>query len=152
MYFDTIQRSAYRWPHRLIMLSACHSGGLISRNARGDFDSHELAGYPSIFLIHRQSVATGAAWATFDRFDYLLSTRFAIELSHGTEPSRAFSIALGALVTMPPAGAMRLFEHIVDRDLRDEMSPADSAKAIARIAVLKQQPFCYGAYQMVTLL
>lgn len=152
IYFDTIQRSAYRWPHRLVMLSACHSGGLISRNAQRDFESHELAGYTSIFLTNRQSVATGAAWATLDRFDYLLSTRFAIELAHGTEPSRAFSIALGDLVTMPATDAMRLFEHIADPALKDKMSVANSEKAVAQLDLMKQQPFCYGAYQLVTLL
>jgi len=152
IYFDTIQRSAYRWPHRLVMLSACHSGGLISRNAQRDFDSHELAGYTSIFLTNRQSVATGAAWATLDRFDYLLSTRFAIELGHGTEPSRAFSIALGDLITMPATDAMRLFEHIADPLLKDKMNPTNSDKALAHLELMKQQPFCYGAYQLVTLL
>lgn len=150
VYFDAIQESAYRSSYRLVMLSACHSGTLVSRNAQREFKSHELAGYPSLLLTNRRCVVTGSAWATLDRFDYLLSTRFAIELKSGCDLARAFSIALAAIVDMPASEAMDLFDHLPDPDLRVQMNPGTSAEA-QRVANLRRQPFCYGAYQVYTL-
>lgn len=150
IYFDSIQQSAYKSMYRLVMLSACHSGTLISRNAQGQFKSHELAGYPSIFLTNRNCVVTASAWATIDRFDYLLSTQFAITLKTERNFGKAFSMALAKVVDMSATEASRLFDHIPDPELRKEMTP-DTDTRSQQITNLISQPFCYGAYNLYSL-
>lgn len=148
--FEQIQRYAFRWPHQLVMLSACHSGSLISRNAQTSFRSHELIGYPSVLLANRRSVVSAASWPTIDKFDYLLSVQFALELRANPDSSAAFSKAIATLVDMTAEQAMSLFRHIPDATLRDETTP-HSAQQIEQLMQMKSDPFCYGAYQLYTL-
>jgi hypothetical protein len=151
IYFDLIQQSAYSSNYKLAILGACHSGVLISRNAQRDFKAHELVGYPSILLTNRRSVITGAAWATLDRFEYLLSTQFALEIREEIDPARAFSKALALVVDRPAPEVISLVNFISDPVLKAEMNPGAGTE-MSRIEHIKGQPYCYGSYHVYTLM
>jgi tetratricopeptide (TPR) repeat protein len=151
IYFDVLQQSAYNAGYRLVILGACHSGVLVSRNAQRNFRSHELAGYPSILLTNRKSVVVGASWAILDRFEYLLSTQFAVEMRRESCPVRAFGKALASVVDQPANEVINLFDYIPDSDLRNEMNPVAGTE-MPRIEFIKRQSYCYGAYHIYALM
>ncbi len=140
-----LQGEAFRWPHRLAVLGTCHSGGLVNRNYHTEFGSHDLMGFPTVFLLNGRSEVLAASWAILDRFNLLFTTLFAPSLKNGS-PSLAASTALA-----------KLFE-LSDKELSDLVHrafPADVPKTavlLEQIDNLRRQPFCYGAYQTYTLL
>lgn len=140
-----LQGAAYRWPHRLAVLGTCHSGGLANRNYQTRFRSHDLTGFPTVFLLNGRSEVLAASWAILDRFNLLFTTLFASSLQNA-HPSLAASTALA-----------RLFELPKDElsDLVHRAFPANVLKTsdlLEEIDNLRRQPFCYGAYQTYTLL
>lgn len=144
MCFAGIQSSAYRWHHKLVLLGACHSGGLVNRNSHQHFRSHDLMGFPSLFLVNGQCVVLGASWAIIDRFNMLLSAILAKKI-HAETASRAASYSLALLASMTREAlaelqAATLAHEIVEPSLLD------------RLDNLRNQAYCYGAYQLYTLL
>lgn len=140
-----LQAAALRWPHRLAVLGTCHSGGFVNRNYQSRFNSHDLMGFPTVFLLNGRSEVLAASWAIFDRFNLLFTALFAPSLQKD-HPSLAASTALA-----------RLFDFSKDdlSDLVRRVFPADDLKTpvlLEQIENLRRQPFCYGAYQTYTLL
>lgn len=140
-----LQGAAFRWPHRLAILGTCHSGSLVNRNYQTRFSSHDLIGFPTVFLLNGRSEVLAASWAILDRFNLLFTTLFAPSL-HKAHPSLAASTALARLFELPK-------EELPD--LVHRAFPAEVLKTpvlLEQIDNLRQQPFCYGAYQTYTLL
>jgi hypothetical protein len=140
-----LQGAAFRWPHRLAVLGTCHSGGLVNRNYQTLFSTHDLMGFPTVFLLNGRSEVLAASWAILDRFNLLFTTIFAPSLQKA-HPSLAASTALARLVELPK-------EELPD--LVHRAFPADVLKTpglLEQIDNLRRQPFCYGAYQTYTLL
>lgn len=145
MSLGRLQGEAYRWPHRLAVLGTCHSGGLVNRNQQGRFSSHDLMGFPSVFLLNGRAEVIAASWAILDRFNLLFTNLFA-PLLRTAHPSQAASTALAQLYELP-----------IDKlaELLDRAFPADverTPKLLSDMDNLRRQPFCYGAYQTYTLL
>lgn len=140
-----LQGATFRWPHRLAVLGTCHSGGLVNRNYQTHFRSHELMGFPTVFLLNGRSEVLAASWAILDRFNLLFTSLFAPGL-HKAHPSQAASTALARLFELPkqelPDLLLRAFPPDVQR------TPA----LLSQLDNLRRQPFCYGAYQTYTLL
>lgn len=140
-----LQGAVFRWPHRLAVLGTCHSGGLVNRNYQTQFSSHDLMGFPTVFLLNGRSEVLAASWAILDRFNLLFTTLFAPSLQKA-HPSLAASTALARLFELPK-------EELPD--LAHRAFPADVLKTpvlLEQIDNLRRQPFCYGAYQTYTLL
>jgi len=148
MNLESIQQNAYRWPHRLVMLGTCHSGGLVNRNAQGRFNSHELMGFPTVFLLNGRCEVVAASWAIMDRFNVLLTTLFARNLDK-SHSAVAFSSALAKLVDMPKAEALELLRSVHSSD---DGSPPVALPSPEAVDDLRRRAFCYGAYQVYTLL
>lgn len=140
-----LQSATFRWPHRIVVLGTCHSGSLANRNYQKTFRAHELMGFPVVFLLNGRSEVLAASWAILDRFNLLLTTLFAPGLREA-HPSHAMSMALAKLVDLPG-------EELPDLLLR-AFPPGTqiSHELLSQIDNLRQQPFCYGAYQTYTLL
>ncbi|MDN3578272.1 tetratricopeptide repeat protein [Chitinimonas viridis] len=140
-----LQSATFRWPHRVVVLGTCHSGSLVNRNYQKTFRAHELMGFPVVFLLNGRSEVLAASWAVLDRFNLLLTTLFAPGLREA-HPSCAISTALSKLVNLPseelPALLLRAFPS----------GTQISHSLLSQIDNLRQQPFCYGAYQTYTLL
>lgn len=140
-----LQGATFRWPHRLAVLGTCHSGGLVNRNHQQQFRAHELMGFPVVFLLNGRSEVLAASWAILDRFNLVFTSLFAPGL-RDVHPSQAASTALAKLVELPveelSASLLRAFPAgtTISPDLLTQMDN------------LRQQPFCYGAYQTYTLL
>jgi len=145
--FDTIQQSVFRWPHRLVILGSCHSGVNVSRNYQNDFKSHELIGFPSIFLLNRKCAVVAGSWAIVDRFGYLFSTLFAKEMN-GSDVSKAFSIALAKIVSFSESEAVELYDYMEPSDFKEEVKQDACSHPISNLI---KKPACYGAYQIYTL-
>jgi tetratricopeptide (TPR) repeat protein len=145
MTFRSLQSAAYLWRHRVVVLGTCHSGSLVNRSYQTRFKSHDLTGFPSVFLLNRRSEVVAASWAIFDRFNLLFMTLFAPRLREG-HASQAVSFALA-----------KLHELTAD-DLSDVVKRAfpgatqDAVGLLTQIDNLRRQPFCYGAYQTYCLL
>ncbi|WP_423680481.1 tetratricopeptide repeat protein [Undibacterium sp. WLHG33] len=140
-----LQGEAFRWPHRLAVLGTCHSGDLVNRNYQTRFRTHDLMGFPTVFLLNGRSEVLAASWAILDRFNLLFTTLFAPGLQKA-HPSLAASIALAKLFELPK-------EEL--SDLVHSAFPADvlnTSAVLEQIDNLRRQPFCYGAYQTYTLL
>ncbi|KVK90334.1 hypothetical protein [Burkholderia cepacia] len=145
MQLARLQGAAFRWPHRLVVLGTCHSGSLVNRNYQTQFGSHDLMGFPIVFLLNGRSEVLAASWAILDRFNLLLTTLFAPSLQKA-HPSLAASTALAKLFELPK-------EELAD--LVQRAFPVDVPKSpvlLEQIDNLRQQPFCYGTYQTYTLL
>lgn len=145
MQLARLQGAAFRWPHRFVVLGTCHSGSLVNRNFQTRFNSHDLMGFPIMFLLNGRSEVLAASWAIIDRFNLLLTTLFAPKLQK-VHPSLAASTALAKLFELPEAELA---------DLVHRAFPADASNSpvlLKQIDNLRQQPFCYGAYQTYTLL
>lgn len=140
-----LQGAAFRWPHRLAVLGTCHSGGLVNRNYQTRFSSHDLMGFPSMFLLNGRSEVLAASWAILDRFNLLFTTLFAPSLQKA-HPSLAASTALARLFELPKEELSDLVHRAFPADVLN--TPA----LLAQIDNLRRQPFCYGAYQTYTLL
>lgn len=145
MRFMRLQASAFRWPHRLVVLGTCHSGGLVNRNYQQNFRAHELMGFPVVFLLNGRSEVLAASWAIIDRFNLLFTTLFAPAL-RDIHPSLAASKALATLA--------ELSEEALPALLRPAFPPETelSAGLLSQMDTVRRQPFCYGAYQTYTLL
>ncbi len=144
IWFDKVQQEAYQWHHKLVILGSCHSGGLINRNYQNKFQSHDLTGFPSAFLVNGQCVVLASGWAIIDRFNILLSMLFAQELNK-LPITAAFSSALAKLHMM----------RIQDLDVLIKLTNSymeEFTDSLTTIDNLRKQPFCYGAYQLYTLL
>jgi tetratricopeptide (TPR) repeat protein len=140
-----LQGAAFRWPHRLAVLGTCHSGGLVNRNYQTRFSSHDLMGFPTVFLLNGRSEVLAASWAILDRFNLLFTTLFAPSLQKA-HPSLAASTALARLFELSKEELLALVHRAF---------PADVLKSpvlLEQIDNLRRQPFCYGAYQTYTLL
>ncbi len=148
MSLDAIQQSAYRWPHRLVLLGTCHSGGFVNRNFQGRFKSHELMGFPTVFLLNGKCEVLAASWAIMDRFNILLTTLFARELDQ-SPAATAFSTALAKLFEMPKEAVLELLSSIQGSD--DSLQP-EALASLESVDALRRKAFCYGAYQIYTLL
>jgi tetratricopeptide (TPR) repeat protein len=140
-----IQGKAFRWPHRLAVLSTCHSGGLVNRNYQTQFASHDLMGFPTVFLLNGQSEVLAASWAILDRFNLLFTALFAPSLQK-SHPSLAASTALARLYELPKEDLLDLVQRAFPTEV--PKTPA----FLEQIDKLRRQPFCYGAYQTYTLL
>ncbi|MGZ5198775.1 MAG: tetratricopeptide repeat protein [Telluria sp.] len=140
-----LQGEAFRWPHRLAVLGTCHSGGLVNGNYQTQFDSHDLMGFPTVFLLNGRSEVMAASWAILDRFNVIFTALLAPELKKA-HPSLAASTALAKLCELSKDELS---------DLVGSAFPADvpkTASLVDQIDNLRRQPFCYGAYQAYTLL
>lgn len=140
-----LQGATFRWPHRLAVLGTCHSGGLVNRNYQTRFRSHDLMGFPTVFLLNGRSEVLAASWAILDRFNLLFTTLFAPGLQNA-HPAQAASIALAKLVELHQEELPDLLHRAFPTDV--QQTPA----FLAQMDKLRQQPFCYGAYQTYTLL
>jgi tetratricopeptide (TPR) repeat protein len=145
MNLRSLQGEAFRWPHRLAVLGTCHSGGLVNRNYQSRFSSHDLMGFPTVFLLNRRSEVLAASWAILDRFNLLFTTLFA-PLLQEAHPSQAASAALARLFELPEEKLSELIQRIFSADAQS------GAVLLKQIDNLRRQPFCYGAYQTYTLL
>lgn len=102
-------------------------------------------GFPVVFLLNGRSEVLAASWAILDRFNLVFTSLFAPGL-RDVHPSQAASTALAKLVELPveelSALLLRAFPAgtTISPDLLTQMDN------------LRQQPFCYGAYQTYTLL
>ncbi len=140
-----LQGATFRWPHRLAVLGTCHSGGLVNRNYQTRFRSHELMGFPTVFLLNGRSEVLAASWAILDRFNLLFTTLFAAGLQN-SGPAQAASTALARLFELPQEELLDLFRRAFPVDIQQPPS------LLAQMDNLRRQPFCYGAYQTYTLL
>lgn len=148
MSLDEIQQNAYRWTHRLVLLGTCHSGGFVNRNFQGHFKSHELMGFPTVFLLNGQCEVLAASWAILDKFNVLLTTLFARELDQS--PSAiAFSTALAKLFNMPNKEVLELLSSVHGDD---DSLPPEALASLGSVDVIRRKAFCYGAYQIYSLL
>lgn len=145
MSLAALQEVAFRWPHRLVVLGTCHSGGLVNSNYQGTFRTHDLIGFPTVFLLNGQSEVVAASWEILDRFNLVFTTLLALGLD-GVTTAQAVSTALAKLFELPA------------EELSDLLRRALPAKvelpsvALSQIDIMRRQPFCYGAYQTYTLL
>lgn len=145
MSLAAIQEVAFRWPHRLIVLGTCHSGGLVNHNLQSAFRTHDLIGFPTVFLVNGECEVVAASWEILDRFNLVFTTLLAPRLV-GVTGSQAVSTALAMLHEMPSGELAELL-------LRSLPAGVElSAAALGQIDVMRRQPFCYGAYQTYTLL
>lgn len=145
MSLSRLQGTVYRWPHRLAVLGTCHSGGLVNRNYQGRFRSHDLMGFPMVFLLNGRAEVIAASWAILDRFNLLFTNLLAPAL-RTAHPSQAASTALAQLIDLPRDE----FAELLNRAF-----PADAQRTsvlLEQMDNLRRQPFCYGAYQTYTLL
>lgn len=138
MYLMRLQGVAFRWPHRVAVLGTCHSGDLVNRNHQTRFRTHDLMGFPTVFLLNGRSEVVAASWAILDRFNLLFTTLFAPSL-RSTHPSRAVSTALARLFEFPkeelpdllhrvfPSGALPTPAAVLLRRLPDLHLALDSA-------------------------
>lgn len=140
-----LQGTAFRWPHRLVVLGTCHSGGLVNRNYQTRFRSPELMGFPVVFLLNGRSEVLAASWSILDRFNLLFTTLFAPVL-HVAHPSQAASTALARLFELPKEELPDILLRAVPPGV--QVTPA----LLSQMDNLRRQPFCYGAYQTYTLL
>jgi tetratricopeptide (TPR) repeat protein len=140
-----LQGTAFRWPHRLVVLGTCHSGGLVNRNYQTQFSSHDLIGFPTMFLLNGQSEVLAASWAILDRFNLLFTTLFAPSLQTA-HPSLAASTTLARLFELPKDQLLNLVHLAFPDDVQK------TTVLLEQIDNLRRQPFCYGAYQTYTLL
>ncbi|MBB4132482.1 tetratricopeptide repeat protein [Xanthomonas sp. 3075] len=140
-----LQGATFRWPHRLAVLGTCHSGSLVNRNQQQRFRAHELMGFPVVFLLNGRSEALAASWAIMDRFNLLFTSLFAPGL-RDVHPSQAASTALAKLVDLPVQELAALLLRALPTGT--QLSPG----LVLQMDTLRQQPFCYGAYQVYTLL
>lgn len=145
MSLAALQEAAFRWPHRLVVLGTCHSGGLVNHNYQKSFRSHDLMGFPTVFLLNGQSDVLAASWAILDRFNLLFTTLFAPGL-HKASAALAASSALAKLVELPKEALPDLLLRAFPPDF--DTSPF----VLSQLDNLRRQPFCYGAYQIYTLL
>lgn len=145
MRLMSLQGSTFRWPHRLVVLGTCHSGALVNRNYQTPFRSHDLMGFPVVFLLNGRSEVLAASWAILDRFNLLFTTLFAPSL-HQAHPSQAASTALARLFELPK-------EELPDLLLRAFPPGVQvTQELLSQMDTLRRQPFCYGAYHTYTLL
>lgn len=149
MSLSSLQESTHRWPHRLVLLGTCHSGSVVNRNSQKEFRSHELVGFPSVFLINRRCMVSAASWAIIDKFSFLLNLLFAKELT-ALDASKAFSKALANVVSMPAAQAIELLRG--GENLLGEAGLSTAGWELEYVQTLKSQAYCYGAYQLYSLL
>lgn len=145
MSLALLQQVAFRWPHRLAVLGTCHSGGFINRNYQFEFRSHELMGFPTVFLLNGKAEVMAASWAILDRFNLLFTTLFASGLQH-MYPAQAASSALARLVDYPPEA----LPDLLSQSLPGRVGP--TAAELQQVDKLLRQPFCYGTYQVYTLM
>lgn len=145
MNLASLQAVSFRWGHRLVVLGTCHSGGMVNRNYQKDFRSHDLMGFPTVFLLNGQSEVLAASWAILDRFNVLLTALFAPGLGEST-PARAAGTALAKLVDLPKEALQNLLNRAFPGALEKE------PMFLEQMDNLRRQPFCYGAYQTYTLL
>lgn len=145
MNLMSLQGAAFRWPHRLAVLGTCHSGGLVNRNYQAQFSSHDLMGFPTVFLLNGRSEVLAASWAIIDRFNLLFTTLFVPSLQKA-HPSLAASTALASLIELPKEE----LPDLVHRAFPTEV--LKTSVLLEQIDNLRRQPFCYGAYQTYTLL
>lgn len=145
MSLANLQEAAYTWPHRLAVLGTCHSGSLVNRNFQSQFKSHDLIGFPSVFLLNGVAEVVAASWAIVDRFNLMFTTLFAPALRE-MRPAAAACTALAKLIEM------------ADEDLPALLSralPVDDVAlqaSVNQLNLIRRQPYCYGAYQTYTLL
>lgn len=145
MSLAALQEFAFRWPHRLVVLGTCHSGGLVNHSLQGAFRTHDLVGFPTVFLLNGQSEVVAASWEILDRFNLIFTALLAPGLC-GVTPASAASTALARLFELP-------IEELID--LLSKMPAASvglTAQGRSQIDLMRRQPFCYGAYQTFTLL
>lgn len=140
-----LQGATFRWPYRLAVLGTCHSGGLVNRNYQTRFRSHDLMGFPTVFLLNGRSEVLAASWAILDRFNLLFTTLFAPGLQNA-HPAQAASTALARLFELPLEELPNLLHRAFPTEI--QQTPA----LLAQMDKLRRQPFCYGAYQTYTLL
>jgi hypothetical protein len=143
-----VQAKAYRWPHSLVVLGTCHSGGMVSRNYEKEFYSHEQVGFQAVFLTNRRCSVIAATWAIFDRYHFLFSSLF-FEQVRVLGAAQALGTTLAKLTGMSAADAIKLFGSIEPEDLRHEILATTSEK---NLEAMKAAPLCYGAYQTYGLL
>jgi tetratricopeptide (TPR) repeat protein len=145
MSLAAIQEVAFRWPHRLVVLGTCHSGGLVNHNFQSAFRTHDLIGFPTVFLVNGECEVVAASWEILDRFNLVFTTLLAPRLD-GVTVSQAVSRALALLHEMPSGELTELLFRSLPAGV--ELSAA----ALSQIDVMRRQPLCYGAYQTYTLL
>lgn len=145
MSLSLLQGTAYQWPHRLAVLGTCHSGDLVNRNNQGRFRTHDLIGFPTVFLLNGRAEVIAASWAIYDRFNLLFTNLLAPALSTA-HPSLAASTALAQLFDLPRDEFAELLNHAFPADVQR------TSVLLAQMDNLRRQPFCYGAYQTYTLL
>jgi len=144
MSFSAVQGASYLWPHRLAVLGTCHSGGLVNRNFQTSFESHELMGFPSLFLLNAQAEVVAASWAIIDRVNIMFTALFAPALRE-MRPAEAAGRALARLIDLADEDLPGLLSRVL---------PGDEAiqRAVHHLNSVRRQAYCYGAYQTYTLL
>jgi hypothetical protein len=104
-------------------------------------------GFPTVFLLNGQCEVLAASWAILDRFNVLLTTLFARELDQS--PSAiAFSTALAKLFDMPKKELLELLSSVHGSD----SLPPEALASLESVDVMRRKAFCYGAYQIYSLL
>lgn len=144
MSVSRLQEVAYRWPHRVAVLGTCHSGGSVNHNFQGKFKSHDLMGFPSLFLLNGKAEVVASSWAIMDRFNLVFTALFAPAL-RDMRPAAAASHALASLIEMSDDEFTAYLSSAFPEDHR-------LLQAAKQLNVLRRQPYCYGAYQTYTLL
>lgn len=144
MSLSQLQGATYLWPHRLVMLGTCHSGSLVNRNFQTTFKSHDLMGFPSVFLLNAQAEVVAASWAIIDRVAIMFTALFAPALRE-MRPAEATSRALARLIDLADEDLPALLSRVL---------PGDEAiqRAVPHMNNVRRQAYCYGAYQTYTLL
>ena len=144
MSLAALQEVAFRWPHKLVVLGTCHSGGLVNNNFQGTFRTHDLIGFPTVFLLNGQSEVVAASWEILDRFNLVFTSLLAPGLN-GVPPAQAVSMALAKLFELPIEELSELLRRALSAKF--ELTPV----ALSQIDIMRHQPFCYGSYQTYTL-
>lgn len=149
LWFEEIQGNFWKLDYSLCINASCDSADFTNRNFQRTFNTNELIGYSTLFLMNRKSSAMSVNWPIKDIASYTFLHIFYNNLRETGSIERAYTLSLINLMELEKDRLRDIICGINDDTIRKE-----KLRLVDSISVKHpfRDPYCYGAFTINSLI
>lgn len=149
LWFEEIQSNFWKLDYSLCINASCDSSDFTSRNYQRIFNTNELIGYSTLFLMNRKSSAISVNWPIKDIVSYTFSNIFYKNLKEKCSIERAYTLSLINIMELEKQELMEIICSIGDDVIREQKLRLVDAIQYKHPF---RSPYCYGAFTINSLI
>ncbi|MGA4722226.1 CHAT domain-containing protein [Fictibacillus nanhaiensis] len=147
--FDEIQQNFWKLNYSLCINASCDSSDFTNKNNQRIYDTNELIGYSTLFLLNRKSNVISINWPIKDILSYAFSHILYSNLAENYSIERAYTLSLVTLLNLDKDELKNIMSGINDKVIREQkLKLIDNIQSKFPF----RDPYCYGAFTMNSLI